>query len=81
MALTELYLKKKKRGVLAYTPVGAVAKLGTDALKETLSKIDIIEMTFEAELAGQHVQATSLLRSSSQAADARRKVRRNSGWT
>ena len=50
MALTELYLKKKKRGVLAYTPVGAVAKLGTDALKETLSKVDIIEMTFEAEL-------------------------------
>ena len=50
IALTELYLKKKKRGVLAYTPVGAVAKLGTDALKETLSKIDIIEMTFEAEL-------------------------------
>ena len=50
MGLTELYLKKKKRGVLAYTPVGAVAKLGTDALKETLSKVDIIEMTFEAEL-------------------------------
>ena len=50
MALTELYLKKKKRGVLAYTPVGAVAKLGTDALKETLSKVDIIEMSFEAEL-------------------------------
>ena len=50
MALTELYLKKKKRGVLAYTPIGAVAKLGTDALKETLSKVDIIEMSFEAEL-------------------------------
>ena len=48
--LTELFLKKKKRGVLAYTPVGAVAKLGTDALKETLSKVDIIEMSFEAEL-------------------------------
>ena len=50
MGLTELYMKKKKRGVLAYTPVGAVAKVGTDALKETLSKVDIIEMTFEAEL-------------------------------
>lgn len=56
MALTELYLKKKKRGVLAYTPIGAVAKLGTDALKETLSRIDIIEMTFEAEL----VDSTSM---------------------
>ena len=51
VALTDLYLKKKKRGVLAYTPIGAVAKVGTDALKETLDKLDIIEMTFEAELA------------------------------
>ena len=50
-ALTELYLKKKKRGLLAYTPVGAVAKVGVDALKETLDKVDIIEMAFEAELA------------------------------
>ena len=50
-ALTELYLKKKKRGVLAYTPVGAVAKVGVDALKETLDKVDIIEMAFEAEIA------------------------------
>ena len=50
-ALTELYLKKKARGVLAYTPVGAVVKAGSDALRETLSKIDIIEMTLEAELA------------------------------
>lgn len=51
VALTELYMKKKQRGVLAYTPIGAVAKVGTDALKETLDKVDIIEMTFEAELA------------------------------
>ncbi len=50
-ALTELYLKKKKRGVLAYTPIGAVAKAGVDALKETLDKVDIIEMTLEAEIA------------------------------
>jgi Protein of unknown function (DUF3313) len=33
-ALTELYLKKKKRPVLAYTPVGAVARVGTQALKD-----------------------------------------------
>jgi Protein of unknown function (DUF3313) len=50
-ALTELYLKKKKRPVLAYTPVGAVVKVGTDALKETLEKFDIIEMALEAEFA------------------------------
>jgi hypothetical protein len=49
-ALTELYLKKKKRAPLAYTPVGAVVKVGTDALKETLQKLDIIEMALEAEI-------------------------------
>ena len=50
-ALTELYLKKKKRPALAYTPIGAVAKVGNDALKETLEKVDIIEMALEAEFA------------------------------
>ena len=49
-ALTELYLKKKKRKLLQYTPLGAVTKLGMDALKDTLDKVDIIEMTLEAEL-------------------------------
>src|SRR5262245_4858699 len=49
-ALTNVYLKKKKRGLLAYTPVGAVAKVGVDALRETLDKVDIIEMSFEGEL-------------------------------
>ena len=51
LGLTDLYLKKKKRGLLAYTPVGAVVKAGTDALKDALDKVDIIEMTFEAEMA------------------------------
>ncbi|HEY4646680.1 MAG TPA: DUF3313 domain-containing protein [Steroidobacteraceae bacterium] len=50
-ALTELYLKKKKRRLMAYTPVGAVTKVGIDALKETLDKVDIIEMALEAEIA------------------------------
>ncbi len=49
-ALTELYLKKKKRRLMQYTPVGAVVKAGTDALSQTLEKVDIIEMTLEAEL-------------------------------
>jgi hypothetical protein len=50
-ALTELYLKKKKRGLMSYSPVGAVTKAGMDALSDTLDKVDIIEMTLEAELA------------------------------
>ena len=49
-ALTELYLKKKKRPLVAYTPVGFVVNAGVDALKDTLNKFDIIEMTFEGEL-------------------------------
>lgn len=49
-ALTELYLKKKKRKLLQYTPVGFVTKAGMDALKDTLDKVDIIEMTLEAEM-------------------------------
>lgn len=50
LALTDLELTKKKRGLLAYTPVGAVVKAGTDAVKETLDKVDITRMTLQAEL-------------------------------
>ena len=50
-ALSELYLKKKKRGLMSFTPVGRVVKIGKDALSETLDKVDIIEITLEAELA------------------------------
>jgi Protein of unknown function (DUF3313) len=51
LGLTDLYVKKKQRHVLAYTPVGAVVKAGRDLLKETLDKVDIIEMTLEVEFA------------------------------
>jgi hypothetical protein len=50
MALTDLYLKKKKRRLLAYTPIGAVAKAGADLVRETMQKVDIIEMALQAEL-------------------------------
>ncbi len=50
MALTDLYLKKEKRRLLAYTPVGAVAKAGADAVRDMLSKIDIIEMALQTEI-------------------------------
>jgi len=50
VGLTDLMVSKKKRGILGYTPIGAVVKAGTDAVKETLSKVDFIEMTFQAEL-------------------------------
>ena len=51
MALTDLQLTKKKRGLLAYTPIGAVVKFGTDALKSVTSKYDIMNMTLQMEIA------------------------------
>lgn len=49
-ALTDLVVKKKKRKVLEYTPLGAVVKGARDMLRETFTKVDFIEMTFQAEL-------------------------------
>ncbi|MGI9318435.1 MAG: hypothetical protein ACR2QW_13985, partial [bacterium] len=39
-----------KRGVLGYTPVGAVAKLGSDAVKDVMEKVDVIEAAIQIEL-------------------------------
>lgn len=50
VALTDVIVKKKKRGLLAYTPVGAAVKFGSDALKEAFNKVDFIETTFQAEI-------------------------------
>lgn len=51
MALTDLSLKKKSRGMLAYTPVGAVLKAGRDLVREMMDKYDILSMTIQGELA------------------------------
>jgi hypothetical protein len=56
MAMKNVYIKKKKRGLLGYTPVGAVAKGVSDATKEAIDKSTLVEMTIEAEL---HVSTTS----------------------
>jgi hypothetical protein len=50
LAVTDLSMEKKKRGFLAYTPIGAVVKLGSDALKDFMEKVDITNMTLQAEL-------------------------------
>jgi len=50
IAVTDLRMKKKKRGLLAYTPIGAVVKVGADALREMMDKVDITGMTMQAEL-------------------------------
>ena len=49
LALTDLYLKKKKRRLLAYTPIGAVAKAGADLIREMMDKVDIIELALQFE--------------------------------
>jgi hypothetical protein len=50
LALTDLELKKKKRGLLSYTPIGAAVKFGTDALKEMMDKVDITHMAVQVEI-------------------------------
>lgn len=50
IALTDLELKKKKRGVLGYTPIGFVVKAGADAIKDMMDKYDIMNMVIQGEL-------------------------------
>lgn len=50
VALTDVIVRKKKRNLLAYTPAGAVIKVGADVLKEAFDKVDFIEVTFQGEL-------------------------------
>ncbi len=50
-AITDLYLKKKKKGFLAYTPIGFVVHATKNAATRDLwKKIDIAELSLEIEL-------------------------------
>ena len=57
IALTDLELKKKKRGLLGYTPIGAVVKFGADALKDMMEKYDIMNMTLQMEVVDSQTRA------------------------
>jgi hypothetical protein len=50
LAITDLKLKKKKRGLLAYTPGGYFMKSGIDATRSMMEKYDIMGLTFQAEI-------------------------------
>jgi hypothetical protein len=50
IALKDVYIRKNKRGLLAYTPVGAVAKGVKDVASEAVDKTTLVEMTVEAEM-------------------------------
>lgn len=49
LAVKELMLEKKKRSILAYTPVGAVVKAVKDSASSVTSKVDLKDMTIEGE--------------------------------
>jgi hypothetical protein len=49
-AISDLYLKKKKRGLLSYTPVGLVVHTTAQAtMKDLWKKIDIVELGLNIE--------------------------------
>ena len=49
-AITDLYLQKKKRGILSYTPIGMVVHATKGAATRDLwKKIDIVELGLEIE--------------------------------
>jgi len=50
MALTDLSLEKKKRGVLSYTPVGIVVHAGVEAVRSMMGNYDITGMAIQGEV-------------------------------
>ena len=50
LAITDLSLKRKKRRLLAYTPVGFVVKAGMDATRDMMQKYDILGATVQGEV-------------------------------
>jgi len=50
IALMDVYVKKHKRGLLAYTPVGAVVKGVHDIASGAIDKTTLVELKIEAEM-------------------------------
>lgn len=50
LAVTDLQIAKKKRGLLAYTPVGFVVNAGVKALQEFMDKYDVLDLSLQAEV-------------------------------
>ena len=50
VALTELQLKKKRRGVLSYTPIGAVVHGVKAAVQDVMEEVDILDMAGQSEV-------------------------------
>jgi hypothetical protein len=56
-ALTDVYLEKKERGVLGYTPIGLVVGAGVSAMQAVMDKVDIMGMTLQAEITNSSTEA------------------------
>ena len=83
IALRNVYVRKNKRGLLAYTPAGAVIKGATDLAKDTFDKSTLVEMAVEMEVqdsaTGEVLAAMSMARG--QQADKKAKIQEESaGW-
>jgi hypothetical protein len=50
LALKNVYIRKNKRGLLTYTPVGAVAHGVKSAASDAIDKSTLVEMTAEVEV-------------------------------
>ena len=49
-AITDLMLERKKRRLLAYTPIGFVLKAGVDATRDMMEKYDIMGDAAQAQI-------------------------------
>lgn len=50
LAIGDVMLQKKKRPILAYTPIGAVVHAGRNMAKEVTEKIDLNDLKIEGEV-------------------------------
>ena len=50
LALTDVYLQAKPRGVLEYTPIGFVVGTGISAMQSVMQKYEILGVTLQAEV-------------------------------
>ena len=50
IAVTDLQIEKKKRNLLAYTPVGFVVDAGVKALEGFMDKYDILDVSLQLEI-------------------------------
>lgn len=56
-AVTDLQIHKKKRGLLAYTPVGFVVSTGVKALQSFMDKYDLLDVSLQVEVQDSTTQA------------------------